>query len=241
MRQVVEVADIVALELELGAAVLAQMLQDELDVLERVAEDEVVGRLEERLLPVELPLLVAGGQREDAEVHRAHVAGAHLRLGGQRRGQPLLHRHAEPAAGGDVHHGVGVLLDHRQELHEHVRVGRRLAGLRVAGVQVQDRGTRLPPRRSPGGQCRRACRAARPTWSAWWMPPVTAQVMTTLRLGLAMVSFSSRVTGAAVSRGWRRRGGEPGRRILDLEREAVRPRSRSAAGSPGLVSFSIWQ
>jgi hypothetical protein len=43
------------------------------------------------------------------------------------------------AAGGDVHHRVGVLLDARQELHEGRRIGRR-AAVRIARVQVQDRG-----------------------------------------------------------------------------------------------------
>jgi hypothetical protein len=43
MRQVVEVADVVAFELEARAVALAQVAQDVLDVLEGVAEDEVVG------------------------------------------------------------------------------------------------------------------------------------------------------------------------------------------------------
>ena len=41
MGQVVEVADVVALELEARAAALAELLQDVLDVREGVAEDEV--------------------------------------------------------------------------------------------------------------------------------------------------------------------------------------------------------
>ena len=51
MREIVEVADIVALELETGAAALAQLLQDALDVLERVAEDEVARHFEVLRLP----------------------------------------------------------------------------------------------------------------------------------------------------------------------------------------------
>ena len=52
VRQVVEVGDVVALELEARAVVVAGG-EDVLDVLEGVAEDEVAGRLEMRLLPVE--------------------------------------------------------------------------------------------------------------------------------------------------------------------------------------------
>ena len=81
--------------------------------------------------------------RVEAEVHRAHVERAHLGLGAQRRGEALLQRHAVAAAGGDVDHRVGRLLDPRQELHEHLGVGRRPAVLRVARVQVQDRGAGL--------------------------------------------------------------------------------------------------
>src|SRR5437660_8164682 len=41
MREVVEMPDIVAFELEAGTAALAQILQDALDIGEGVAEDEV--------------------------------------------------------------------------------------------------------------------------------------------------------------------------------------------------------
>ena len=96
-----------------------------------------------RLLPVELPLLVAVGEREEGEVHRAHVERAHLRLGHQRRLQAILDRHVEAAAGGDVDDRVGRLLDARQELHEHLGIGRRPAGLRIARMEMEDRRTGL--------------------------------------------------------------------------------------------------
>ena len=44
--QVVEVADVVALELEARAAAAAEVLEDVLDVLERVLEDEVAAAFE---------------------------------------------------------------------------------------------------------------------------------------------------------------------------------------------------
>ena len=75
----------------------------------------------------------------DVEVHAAHVEAAHLRLCQQRRGEPIVQRHVQAAARGDVHHGIDALLDHRQEAHEHGRVGRRFSGLRIARVQMDDR------------------------------------------------------------------------------------------------------
>ena len=91
------------------------------------------------MLPVLHP--AAGGR--NIEVHAAHVEAAHLRFRRQRRCEPLVQRHRQAATGGDVHHGIDVLLDHRQEAHEHVRIGGRRAGFRIAGVQVDDRGTGL--------------------------------------------------------------------------------------------------
>ena len=93
-----------------------------------------------RLFPVEFPALVFVGRREDAEIHRAHVERAHLGLGLERCGKPLLELHVEAAAGRDVDDRVGRLLDARQELHEDGRVGRRNAGLRIARVQMDDGG-----------------------------------------------------------------------------------------------------
>src|SRR5260370_5503590 len=116
MREVVEVADIVALELEARAAALAQLLQDVFDVLEGVSEDEVARVLEMLALPVVLELLVALEHGEEPEIHRAHIERAHFRLGAQRRSEPLLQAHAVTAALGDVHDSVAGFLDARKEL-----------------------------------------------------------------------------------------------------------------------------
>jgi hypothetical protein len=83
------------------------VFQDVSDIPESVAEDEVVGAAQVRLFPVVLPALVAVGQREDAEVHRAHVERAHFGLRHQWRRKAFLHGHVERAAGGDVEHRVG--------------------------------------------------------------------------------------------------------------------------------------
>ena len=141
--EVVEVADVVALELEAGAVALADLLQDVLDVLIGVAEDEVARALERGRLPVVLPGLVALEHRVEAEVHRAHVERAHLGLGAARGGEALLEAHAVAAAGGDVDHDVGGLLDHREELEKDLGVGGRAAVLGVARVQMHDRGAGL--------------------------------------------------------------------------------------------------
>ena len=49
-------ADVVAFKLEPGAVALAQLLDDALDILEGIAEDEVVGGVQVGLLPRELPV-----------------------------------------------------------------------------------------------------------------------------------------------------------------------------------------
>src|SRR6516225_3809604 len=58
VREVIEVADIVALELEPSTATLAQILQYPLNVGERVAEDEIAGHLQMLRLPRVLPVFV---------------------------------------------------------------------------------------------------------------------------------------------------------------------------------------
>ena len=90
-----------------------------------------------------LPAVVALGGIEDGEVHRAHVERGDFGLGAHRSRDPVVHAHAEPAAGGDVEHGVAALLDARQELHEQLRLGRGSAGVGIARVQVNDGSTRL--------------------------------------------------------------------------------------------------
>ena len=129
--------------LEFYVMLVMQFRDDVADLLERVGEDEVVGHLQIGLLPVVLPVVVALGQAEDAEIHRAHVERGDFGRCHERGSDALIDGHADAAAGGDVHHRVGVLLDAWQEFHEHVGVGRRLAGFRVARVQVNDRGAGL--------------------------------------------------------------------------------------------------
>src|SRR5262249_38694225 len=58
MREVVEMPDIVALELEPRAAALTQIFQDALDIGERIAEDEVTSHLKMPRLPGVLEFLV---------------------------------------------------------------------------------------------------------------------------------------------------------------------------------------
>ncbi len=65
-----------------------------------------------------------------------HISGSRL----QRRGQPLVERHQRRAAGGDVDHRVGRLLDARQELHEHRqdrRSGGRPSGSRACRCRIE--------------------------------------------------------------------------------------------------------
>src|SRR5581483_4053566 len=55
----------------------------------------------------------------------------------------LFDGHSVAAAGRDVDDDVRTLLDLGQELSEHVGIGRRAPGLRIAGVEVHDRRPRL--------------------------------------------------------------------------------------------------
>src|SRR4029077_6859354 len=63
MREIVEVADIVAFEFETRAAPLPQIFQDPLDILESVAEDKVPRHFQELWLPGMLPILVSADHR----------------------------------------------------------------------------------------------------------------------------------------------------------------------------------
>ena len=118
----------------------AEQLGDLLDVAKRVGENVGVGIGEVAFLPIVFPVLVALGHRIEREVHRSHIERAHFRRKLLRGGDALLDRHGHGAAGGDVDHRVGRLLDARQKLHVDARVRRRAAILGIAGMQVQDRG-----------------------------------------------------------------------------------------------------
>ena len=66
-------AYIVALEFETRAKLLSKVAQDPLDIAGCVLEDEVIGRLKKRLLPLEFPILNAVHRRIKGEIHRTHV------------------------------------------------------------------------------------------------------------------------------------------------------------------------
>src|SRR5438094_6251361 len=84
VRRGVEMADVVALDLE-ARVVVGAGLQDVGDVLEAVLEDALVAAREVGPFPVVLELLVAAEHLVQAEVHRAHVERRHLGLQAQRR------------------------------------------------------------------------------------------------------------------------------------------------------------
>jgi hypothetical protein len=79
VRGRVEMADVVALELE-TSTVAAARPQDLGDVLERVLEQARLAGRQVRLLPVPAPRLVTGNHFVQAEVHRPHVQRRHFRL-----------------------------------------------------------------------------------------------------------------------------------------------------------------
>ena len=142
MGEIIEVTDVVALELEARVVVLAG-LQDELDILERVAEDEIARALEIGLFPVVLELLVAVEHGIEREIDRPHVEAGDLGLEMGGRHHAFFHPHGRRAARGQVDDRVGALLDARQEAPEGLRRLVRPAGLGIARMQVDNRGARL--------------------------------------------------------------------------------------------------
>ena len=148
MRQVIEMSDVVTLELEARAVPVAG-LENILDILEGVAEDQVFGGFEVRLFPIELERFVSPNQRVEPEVDRSHVERRELRSKSRGRLRAFLNLHVRTTPRRDVDHRVGALF-HRQETGESFRRLVRLTGLRVAGMQVENRGPRFrrPDRRS---------------------------------------------------------------------------------------------
>ena len=118
--EIVEMGRVVALELEARAGV-AERPQHELDILVGVAEHEVARIFQRLSLPVVLKGLETVQHREEAEIHRAHVERSDFRLECFRRLHPLRDRHVGRAAGGEIHHRLGRLLDARQEAGERLR------------------------------------------------------------------------------------------------------------------------
>src|ERR1700733_13232331 len=97
MREVVQMRNVVALELE-ARAVRAARSQDELDVLERILEDQVAAVGEVLALPVVLEVLEPVEHGIQAEVHRAHVQRRYFRLEMMGGPKPFFHGHVRTAA-----------------------------------------------------------------------------------------------------------------------------------------------
>src|SRR3546814_16876131 len=96
--EIIEVAGVVALELVAGAGAV-QRFERVSDILEAIAEDQIVRSFQHRRLPVMLEVLVALEHREQAEVHRAPVEAGDLGppLGG--RAQAFLYRPTRKSGG----------------------------------------------------------------------------------------------------------------------------------------------
>ena len=130
---------VVALELETDAAIAAQA-QNGGDVAIGVFEHQIAAAFEVLDFPVVFEILEAFQHREQAEIHRAHVERGDFGLDFGGRTHAFLDRHIGAAAGSDIDRSVGALDDHRQELAEPLRVLGRLAVVRIACMQMQDRG-----------------------------------------------------------------------------------------------------
>ncbi len=109
------------------------------ETTETVIARTMAAVLEMLALPVMGEVLEPVEHGVEAEIHRAHVQRGQLRLEGQRRLHALLDRHVRAAAGGDIDHRAGGLLDPRQERLEGTRILGRASRFGIAGMQVQDR------------------------------------------------------------------------------------------------------
>src|SRR3954470_8777011 len=100
MRESVEMAYIVALDLKPGA-VLGARGEDVLDIREGVAEYPVFRSIQIRVFPLVLELLEAIEHWIEPEIHGAHVQRGDLWLEMGRRADSLLHQHSGRAASGN--------------------------------------------------------------------------------------------------------------------------------------------
>src|SRR3546814_12289941 len=95
---------------------LVECIQRKTNVLEAVAEDEVMAALQHRRLPLMLELLEALEHGEQAEVHRSHVEARHFRLPYRRRPYPLLDRPIGRPPRGKIDTDVRSLLADRKRV-----------------------------------------------------------------------------------------------------------------------------
>ena len=180
MRQVVEVADVVALELEPRAVPLPQLHQDALHVLERVAEDEIVGGDEVRLFPVVFPLAVARRHREQSRNSSSpcctSTAPAWCANGAARRCSTVML--VPPPVVMLMTASVACLMRGRNCMNTSGSgVGRPSLGSRACKCSTE----------APASAASIACvamsfgvKGSASDMVGVWMPPVTAQVMMTL-------------------------------------------------------------
>ena len=97
-------------------------MSDHLPIGKSVPEDKIACHVEELRFPVEFPLAVFVRHRKDAEIHRSNIQRGHFRACTGGGTEPFLACHAKTAAGRDIDHRVGRLLDARQKLHEQVAI-----------------------------------------------------------------------------------------------------------------------
>jgi hypothetical protein len=120
VMQIVEMTGVVALEL-IACAGRVERFQRVTDVLEGVAEHEVVGAFQHCRFPIVFELLVSLEHREQAEIHRSRVQAGDLRLPHRRGLDAFLDGHIGRATGREIHDHVGALLDNSKKRLEGFR------------------------------------------------------------------------------------------------------------------------
>ena len=127
-------AHIVALELETRAVRAAEVQENMFDIAEGVTKYAIVSTAQIRLFPFILPVREPVSRRVEREVNRAHVERSDLGFSNHGSCEALFECHIEATASGDIDYRIGVLLDTRQELHEHGWIWRRTTIDGIASV-----------------------------------------------------------------------------------------------------------
>src|ERR1700722_16526606 len=135
MSEIVKVPNVIALELEFGP-VCAEFDDAAFDLPERIREDEIPRHLEIGLLPIVFELGDLPRRCGNIEIERSHVHRGDLGLSPFGRRETFVEGHAQPAAGGDIDHGVAFRLDVGEELFESVGILGRPASLLDAGMEM---------------------------------------------------------------------------------------------------------
>jgi hypothetical protein len=128
-------ADVIAFQLRLGAAVIHDF-KDALLVVKGVLEDQVLRGFQVGFFPVIFVVLNPVHHREQAEIDGSHVDGCQLRLEGAHGHHAFFRRHGRRTAGGDANDGIALFMNPAAECPEQFEIHGGTPVLRIPGVQM---------------------------------------------------------------------------------------------------------